>query len=122
MDCNRSLKICGVISYKMSIPLPGRSYHYGISEVNYEYPIYSPSLLISIPPINIAEYERREHEFLGINNGARICVQEIVKDGYVFRYTTTKHSYGWLRRTYICRRGEEDFFPCRFGPHDRYRE
>jgi len=106
----------------MSIPLPGRSYRCGISEIDYEFPIYSPSLLIPVPLINIVEYERREQEFIGVQNGIRICVQETVKDGYVFRYTTTKQPQGWLRRTYIYRRGEEDFFPCRFGPHDNYRE
>jgi hypothetical protein len=106
----------------MSIPLPGRSYCHGISEINYEYPIYSPSLLITVPPINIAEYEWREHEFIGVENGSRICVQQIVKDGYVFRYTTTKQPGGWLRRTYICRKGEEELFPCKWGPHDIYRE
>jgi len=106
----------------MSIPLPGRSYRHGMNDVDYEFPIYSPSLLIPVPLINIVEYERREQEFIGVQNGIRICVQETVKDGYVFRYTTTKQPQGWLRRTYIYRRGEEDFFPCRFGPHDRYRE
>ena len=105
----------------MSIPLPGRSYRCGISYIEYEYPVYSPSLLIPIPLIDIGEYEWREHEFLGVENGVRICVKEILKDDHVFRYTTMKTPSGWLRRTYIYRRGEKDQFPCRWGPDDRYR-
>ena len=102
----------------MSIPLPGRTYRCGISEINYEYPVYSPSLLVPVPSIDIGEYEWREHEFLGVRDGTRICVQEVVKDNYVFRYTTTKNPYGWVRQTYICRKGEEHLFYCKYEPHD----
>lgn len=97
------------------LPLP---YQCGISEITYEHPLYSPSIRIYIPSIDTGEYEWREHEFLGLADGTRICVQEIVKDDYVFRYTTTKTPYGWKRQTYVCRKGEEHLFRCNFEPND----
>lgn len=84
-------------------------YTHGISSIYVSGPIYSNSL----KPVEIdnGEYECLEHEYLGRPTGTRILVREIIRNGIVFHYVTTKSDYGYTRQVIVFLQGEPDPYP-----------
>ena len=82
---------------------------HGISLIYDKETYYSP--LMRPEPVELGEYECREHEYVGKREGTRILVKETKKDGVITRYTTTKTSDGFVRQTFMFREDEPDPYP-----------